>query len=639
MSDTTFVSGTTLTSPWLNDINDAIYHAIGNGTTAPTTPAEVVANLGIVPGSGSDFLKVTDYGSVGTADDTTVVQTALNAASTFKKVLMFTTATYTVLPITVPSNVVIFMEPGALIKAKTGYGANDRLLNIVDVTNVTIFGNGASIQMLKAEYVTGEQRHAVFITGSTDVRIYDLIAKDSGGDGYYIGRTAGAGTHCVRINLIGVQSINNRRQGLSIVSGDTINVVNSTFRDTIGTPPAYGIDIEPNDSLDVIKSINITNVKTSGNQGGGIIWALQAIGATAANEVSINVNGWLSDGDGDNAANTANAGFRVTGNGTGAWAFPVRGIVKLSNFEIRNPKSSGIWNTYWTSSNTPYLLIEDGVIVNPGSSSPTNDEDKCGVVIWGYNVGGQNFGNIEINRVKVRDTRGTAATYSPVYIYKTVGATGVGQADTVRLHDVMGEGFTPLSTGQGHVVTIVDMDHSSITYSLEQVVSNIANDVNRTRGFAGYTITCNTSGVNTLPKASTNRGLSYKFLNLATNQTLQVRPTTGDTLDYCGTIANKDMVLSVYSGYVVYTATDQPSDFYRADAIHELAKRPLLCGESTRPPTNKVYVTAMPTTGTWGMGDEAWLFQKAAGAPYFWFRLTTGSANVLGVDWKASPNL
>jgi len=184
----------------------------------------------------------------------------------------------------------------------------------------------------------------------------------------------------------------------------------------------------------------------------------------------------------------------------------------------------------------------------------------------------------------------------------------------------------------------VDMDQSSITYSLEQVVNNIADDPNRTRGFAGYTITCTVSCVNTLPKASTNRGLSYKFVSLITNQTLQVRPTTGDTLDGC-LLPNKDMVLSVYSAFAVYTATDQPADFYRRDYCSDLSKRPLLAGESTRPPTNVVYVTAMPTTGTWGQGDEAWLFQKTAGAPYFWFRLTTGSGNVLGVDWKASPNL
>lgn len=49
MSDTTFTDGTTVVdASWLNDINIAVYRAIGAGGVAPTTPAQVVANLGVV---------------------------------------------------------------------------------------------------------------------------------------------------------------------------------------------------------------------------------------------------------------------------------------------------------------------------------------------------------------------------------------------------------------------------------------------------------------------------------------------------------------------------------------------------------------------------------------------------------------
>lgn len=583
------------------------------------------------------FLSVSQFGTTGTADDTAVFQAAMTAAAASKRTLLIPSGTYTVLPLFVPSDIVLFFEPGAVVMAKAGYGVNDRMLNINGVSNVTIFGNGAKMKMPKAEYLSGEQRHGVFIINSTDVNIYNLISQDTGGDCFYIGRDVLAGTHSQRVNLTGCHGINGRRQGLSIVSGDTINIHNCSFRNTTGTPPAYGIDIEPNDSSDVIRSINITNVKTSGNFGGGIIIALQFLALTTANEVSINICGWLSDGDGANSPNNANSGLRVTGNGTGAWANPIRGIVKISNFEIRNPQSSGIWNTYWQANSTPYLQIEDGVIINPGSSSPANDEDKCGVVLWGYNIGGQDFGNIEINRVRVRDTRGTPATYSPVYIFKTAGATGVGQGRNIRLRDVMGEGFTPL-TSRGHVLAIVDIDQSTITYSQEQVVNDMPDDSSRTRGYAGYTITCSTSRVNTLPKASLNRGLSYKFVSLVTNQTLQVRPTTGDIIDGTSANADKDMVLSVYSAQLALTATDQPANFYRADVLSHWANRPLLAGEVTRPPTI-VYVTAMPTSGFWAIGDRAINTNIGAGSVSQWNRITTGTGNVLNTDWRAGATI
>ena len=51
MSSTNFIDGqTTVASPWLNDVNAAIYAAIGTGganPVAPKTPADVRANLGI----------------------------------------------------------------------------------------------------------------------------------------------------------------------------------------------------------------------------------------------------------------------------------------------------------------------------------------------------------------------------------------------------------------------------------------------------------------------------------------------------------------------------------------------------------------------------------------------------------------
>jgi hypothetical protein len=185
------------------------------------------------------------------------------------------------------------------------------------------------------------------------------------------------------------------------------------------------------------------------------------------------------------------------------------------------------------------------------------------------------------------------------------------------------------------MVAIVDMDQSSVTYSLEQVVNNIADDPSRTRSFAGYTITNTTSRVNTLPKASTNRGLEYNFVSMVTNQTLQVRPTTGDTIDGTSANVDKDMVLSVYSACLKLIATDSPANFYRSTNFTHWANRPLLAGEITRPPTI-VYVTAMPTSGFWATGDRAINTNIGIGSVPEWRRIATSSVNT-AAEWRAAP--
>lgn len=59
MADTTFVAFVTkIVSSWLQDVNDAVYRAIGTGAggVAPTTPAAVRQNLGLTPAGGAALI-------------------------------------------------------------------------------------------------------------------------------------------------------------------------------------------------------------------------------------------------------------------------------------------------------------------------------------------------------------------------------------------------------------------------------------------------------------------------------------------------------------------------------------------------------------------------------------------------------
>jgi hypothetical protein len=98
--------------------------------------------------------------------------------------------------------------------------------------------------------------------GAVGTILKNLIAKECWGDGIYVN-----GGNWLTLDKVVCDS--NRRQGLSIVAGEQIKVMNSSFINTNGTLPMYGIDIEPNDGTEII-GVQVINCRMGGNAGGGI---------------------------------------------------------------------------------------------------------------------------------------------------------------------------------------------------------------------------------------------------------------------------------------------------------------------------------------------------------------------------------
>lgn len=163
----------------------------------------------------------------------------------------------------IPNNFELYMTPNTILNCVTSSKDGYCCINILNVNNVTI--NGGTIIGDRNTHIgtTGEYGFGVQIHNSNNINIKNLKCKSCWGDGIFI-------AYSKDVKIINCISDNNRRQGLSIVSGENIYIDNCGFINTNGTAPQAGIDIEPNKSSDIIKDIIIKNSNFDNNIGSGI---------------------------------------------------------------------------------------------------------------------------------------------------------------------------------------------------------------------------------------------------------------------------------------------------------------------------------------------------------------------------------
>lgn len=238
----------------------------------------------------SDTVILSWFGAIGdgVTAETQALQNALNAAAGKRLYIPKQRGGYYLTgQLIVPSNIVIEFEPGTVIQAidtLNRAAPYERLIRIKNAKHVHIIGNGATLQMNKTAFNSGEQAHIFDISGSENVVIDGIRANDSGGDGFYIGNYEASQPYCKDIVLRNCTANNNRRQGLSVISVDGLLVASCRFTNTTGTAPKSGVDIEPNNNSrqDVLKKIRFVDCVAEGNVGRGFLVTLHRM--TAANE-------------------------------------------------------------------------------------------------------------------------------------------------------------------------------------------------------------------------------------------------------------------------------------------------------------------------------------------------------------------
>jgi hypothetical protein len=159
------------------------------------------------------------------------------------------------------------MHPQATLKMFPTNKPHYTVLRISDAQDVTVTAGTIVGDRRTHKGKGGEWGMGIFnMKGSERVTISNVRARELRGDGFHI-------SDAEDVALCAVRAERNRRQGLSIIHGNRILVTRSLFRDTQGTRPAAGIDLEPDNPKQTISNVRIERSKFINNEGGGIMIA------------------------------------------------------------------------------------------------------------------------------------------------------------------------------------------------------------------------------------------------------------------------------------------------------------------------------------------------------------------------------
>lgn len=549
----------------------------------------------------------------GATDDTAALQKALSAGGD----IYIPEGTYITRPLFMVSDTVLYFHPSVSLKARTGYGTTDCLLNIRNVDNVTIFGNGAVIQMLKAEYPTGEWRHCVNIFGAANVHITKLVAKDSGGDGFYVGGP----NPCDNVTLFDCSGLNNRRQGVSITNARNCLVLGGYYADTLGTAPACGIDVESNltDGY-YLQNINIIGVRTANNAGGGILVTPQSKYA----DVSIVVRECTSYYDGPDAGGVSvkAAMAYIPGTTPSPLIGKIGGGITVENCTVINPQGSGVVSVNWTE-NAPAALLKNIRVINPYSNPAISDtsRNKCGLLIRGETPSGGEYGtstgNITIDGIAVTDSRAAPVMYSPVLFEPSDEASKPLKNISIRnLEVTAGQWTSGVASGvvrAGSLATTA----VSVGYKSDFVVSSGSTSV--PASFMGAVITNATSASYTLPVAANYIGTSFTFRVTNNSGILQISGSGADVIYGL----SPDGGANIIGRYVGMELT------VRAVAQYVWAVERATPGWAVKtyapPRYPDSYAAAAPTTGAWQKQDKIFNNNPTSGSYIGWVCTVAGT--------------
>lgn len=320
-------------------------------------------------------ISVLDYGVTGNGitDDTEAIQSVLNSYDN----IYFPDGTYLInaaVSIKPRSSQNITLADNAILKAIPNNLQNYEIVELDNVSNVAITGGQILGERDNHIGTTGEWGHGIAIlNGSDNITISDLTVSKCWGDGIYLG----GATKVTNVTVNNIISTHNRRQGMSITNAEYVFINNSKFKNTSGTAPEAGIDIEPNTGQ-TAKNIYINECEMTDNN--GIALELRGIFAVIDGvyvDGCLLKNSWWSGLAMENVINSHFANMTIENNDHGIEIYRDVRNSAFDNLNINRNYDRGV-TIVGTSQNVGIddLAFTDCVMSNNGYGY-VNQRDGC----------------------------------------------------------------------------------------------------------------------------------------------------------------------------------------------------------------------------------------------------------------------
>lgn len=235
---------------------------------------------------GNARIDVRDHGARGdgASDDTSAFQRAIDALPADGGTVLVPAGAYVIDPtrnVRLRSRMHLSMAGEARLVAKANRAPRAYVLLAQQVEDVEISG-GRIVGDRDAHLGnTGEWGHGIRIRGCSRVTVRDIRISRCWGDGISAGGILfkdGSSNPGRDLLLVDVACTGNRRQGLTIGSYRGVRVRGCEFSGTGGTPPAAGIDVEPDTGTTA--GVVIEDCMIHGNRGPGVQLYKRAAGVT-----------------------------------------------------------------------------------------------------------------------------------------------------------------------------------------------------------------------------------------------------------------------------------------------------------------------------------------------------------------------
>lgn len=580
----------------------------------------------------SQLISVKDFGAAGdgTTNDTTALQNALAATRSQggnSTILYWNKGTYLITGgLTIGSNQTVIFDPGVVINLVPASNVeNTNVFNVSNQTNVTFYGNGATINMTRNGAVIEGGAAAFFLYGADNVFIQSFTINNSATDGITItGDNTGSGP-CTNVLIQNCVVTNPRRNGMSIISAIGCTVENCTFTTANGAPagPWAGIDVEPNSDC-FLQGVSLINIKTVNNKAAGIQitpGSLSANGA-ASNRFELTIIGGTSQGDGTAIANVAALWFDSAGSTN-----KVYGSVNVYGYTIENPWGRGVDIRNWDASLSPHVLLDSVTVINPDSQADVavgGVYDRCGFVINADSTQYvTNLGNVTMRNCWAEDTRATPF----MQLAFVVAADAGKQVQNVTIIDPYGLNYV----GGGPIVrtsaatTSLGLNKFDVIYNRPIPLSSGGSqplDI-----YIGQRLNATAAQNLTLPYANNCVLAHYEIMVAPGINSVSIFPQTGDTIEWYGNATSQAIVLDAGANLKIRSVGSNNW------IVESISGQTRIYGTNSERQIQ--WTNVSPASGTWNQGDIAFNVLPAVGSPKGWVCTVGGTPGT----WVSMGNL